>query len=142
MEKKPVYNESDLKDHLGIWLWLENENGEIFMFYHKKFGCWTIPLEKSDPGETLNEAVLRTGNEELGINITNFAIVHTQENNYIRDGNKVKVEASLVKVLCYDNEIRNMEPDKHLDADWKNKEFILKLEDSTDAVKALQEYIK
>ncbi|HNR52979.1 MAG TPA: NUDIX hydrolase [Candidatus Dojkabacteria bacterium] len=142
MEKNPVYNEADLKDHLGIWLWLENEKGEILMFYHKKFGCWTIPLEKSDPGETLNEAILRTGTEELGIDIANYEIVHTQGNSYIRDGNRVNVEASLVKVLCYDNEITNMEPDKHLEVDWKSKEFILKLEDSTDAVKALQEYIK
>jgi hypothetical protein len=52
------YNKRDLADHLGIWLFIEREDGCIYMQYHNKFGCWTVPLEKSEPGETLEEALL------------------------------------------------------------------------------------
>ena len=141
MKEKPQYNESDLKDHLGVWLWLQNEKGEILMQYHKKFGCWTIPLEKSDPGETLEEAIVRTGKEELGIDIKEYEVVHQQEDSYIRNGQIVNVRASLIKVNDYQGIPSNMEPEKHTDFEWKSTEFVLGLEDSTDAVKALQKYI-
>lgn len=142
MKEKPQYNESDLKDHLGVWLWIQNENDEVLMQYHKKFGCWTIPLEKSDPGETLEEAVIRTGREELGIDIKEYEIVHQQENSYIRDGQNVNVKASLIKVNAFDGTPSNMEPEKHTDFGWKSREFISGLDNSTDAVKALQKYIQ
>jgi len=141
MNERPQYNETDLKDHLGIWLWIQNERGEILMQYHKKFGCWTIPLEKSDPGETLEEAIIRTGKEELGINISKYKIVHQQKNSYLRNGQNVNVRASLVKVNNFDGTPLNMEPEKHTDFGWKSVEFIRGLENSTDAVKALQKYI-
>jgi isopentenyldiphosphate isomerase len=141
MNERPQYNESDLKDHLGIWLWIQNEREEILMQYHKKFGCWTIPLEKSDPGETLEEAIIRTGKEELGININKYEIVHQQENSYLRDGQNVNVRASLIKVNSFDGIPSNMEPEKHTDFGWKSIEFVQGLENSTDAVKALQKYI-
>ena len=141
MNKEPSYNESDLKDHMGVWLWLENKRGEIFMFYHKKFGCWTIPLEKSDPEETLNDAIYRTGKEEIGIAIKNFEIIHTQKDEYIRNGSLVNVQGSLIRVTEYENEPINTEPEKHTDYAWKSKDFIKGLEDSTDAVKSLQNYI-
>ena len=115
MKKETSYNESDLKDHMGIWLWLENPDGEILMQYHKKFGCWTIPLEKSDPGETLEEAISRTGIEELGINISNYEIVHTQDNEYERRGQRVNVVGSLVKVVDFEGTPINKEPEKHTD---------------------------
>jgi 8-oxo-dGTP pyrophosphatase MutT (NUDIX family) len=111
------------------------------MQYHKKFGCWTIPLEKSDPGETLEEAIIRTGKEELGIDINKYEIVHQQENSYLRDGQSVNVRASLIKVNSFDGIPSNMEPEKHTDFGWKSTEFIQGLENSTDAVKALQRYI-
>lgn len=141
MREKPQYNESDLKDHLGIWLWIQNEDGQILMQYHKKFECWTIPLEKSDPDETLEEAIIRTGKEELGVDITKYEIVHQQENSYLRDGHTVNVKASLVKVNNYEGTPSNMEPEKHPDFGWKSQEFVLGLDNSTDAVKALQKYI-
>ena len=141
MRKEPQYNESDLKDHLGVWLWIQNEKREILMQYHKKFGCWTIPLEKSDPGETLEDAVIRTGREELGIDIKEYEIVHQQENSYIRDGQNVNVKASLIKVNAFDGTPSNMEPEKHTDFGWKSIEFVSGLDNSTDAVKALQKYI-
>jgi len=141
MNKEPQYNESDLKDHLGVWLWIQNNKGEILMQYHKKFGCWTIPLEKSDPGETLEEAIIRTGREELGIEINGYEIVHQQENSYLRDGQNVNVKASLIKVNTFDGTPSNMEPEKHTDFGWKSVEFVSELDNSTDAVKALQEYI-
>ncbi len=142
MRKEPQYNESDLKDHLGVWLWIQNEKREILMQYHKKFGCWTIPLEKSDPGETLEDAVIRTGREELGIDIKEYEIVHQQENSYLRDGQNVTVRASLIKVNSFDGNPSNMEPEKHTDFGWKSVEFVSELDNSTDAVKALQEYIE
>ena len=142
MRKEPQYNESDLKDHLGVWLWIQNEKREILMQYHKKFGCWTIPLERSDPGETLEDAVIRTGREELGIDIKEYEIVHQQENSYLRDGQNVTVRASLIKVNSFDGNPSNMEPEKHTDFGWKSVEFVSELDNSTDAVKALQEYIE
>lgn len=141
MKKEPIYNESDLKDHMGIWLWIENSKGEVLMQYHKKFGCWTIPLEKSDPGETLDEAILRTGVEELGIDISRYEIAHTQNDTYERDGELVKVYGSLVKVGAYEGTPVNKEPEKHTDFGWKSREFVLDLHDSTDAVNSLQKFI-
>jgi hypothetical protein len=35
-----------------------------------------------------------------------------------------------------------MEPDKHKETGWKTKEFVGSLEDTTDATKALQKYLK
>lgn len=142
MKKDPTYNESDLKDHMGIWLWIENSQGEILMQYHKKFGCWTIPLEKSDPGESLDDAISRTGIEELGINIGEYEIAHIQDDTYERNGNLVKVRGFLVNVKTYEGIPANKEPEKHTDFGWKSKEFLLDLNGSTDAVKALQEVIK
>ncbi len=75
MNKNPQYNESDLKDHWGISLWIQNEKNEILMQYHKKFECWTIPVEKSEPEETLEETTIRTGQEELGIDIKEYEVV-------------------------------------------------------------------
>ena len=141
MKEKSQYNESDLRDHLGVWLWIQNKEGQILMQYHKKFGCWTIPLEKSDPGETLEDAVIRTGREELGIDIKEYGIVHQQENSYLRDGQDVTVRASLIKVNSFDGNPSNMEPEKHTDFGWKSVEFVRELDNSTDAVKALQKYL-
>lgn len=141
MKKGITYNQSDLHDHLGIWLWIENEKKEILMLYHKKFDCWTIPLEKSDQGETLDEAIKRAGEEELGIEIEKYEIIHTQVNKYIRENIPVIVTASLVKVKRFSGTLKNMEPEKALDFDWKSKEFILSLESPMDAVKTLQKYL-
>lgn len=141
MKEKPKYNESDLKNHLGVWLWIQNEQGEILMQYHKKFGCWTIPLEKSNPGETLEKAIIRAGKEELGIDINEYEIVHQQENSYLRDGQDVNVRASLIRVNTFDGTPSNMEPEKHTDFGWKSIEFVRRLDNSIDAVKALQKHI-
>lgn len=142
MKSKVQYNKSDLVDHLGIWLWLENENGEIFMQFHNKFGCWTIPLEKSEPGEPLRDAIARAGMEELGIEITKWEIVHEQNDKYLREGKTIHVRGYLVKVIKYWGTVRNVEEDKHSEAGWKNKEFVSSLNNTTDATKALQMYLK
>lgn len=113
MVKAPVHNESDLIDHMGIWLFLENETGEILMQFHNKFGCWTIPLEKSDPEETLGDAIVRAGKEELDIEITDYEVIHSQEDKYLRDGVMVKVVGNLVKVNSYNGTPRNVESEKH-----------------------------
>jgi ADP-ribose pyrophosphatase YjhB (NUDIX family) len=141
MYKNPQYNESDMENHLGIWLWIENKKEEILMLYHKKYNCWTIPLEKSNPNENLEDAIKRAGQEEVGIEINDFEIIHTQTNKYIRDGRPVKVKASLVRVKNFSGIPKNMEPEKALDLCWKTKEFTLQLESPMDAVKVLQKYL-
>lgn len=141
MKTNPQYNESDLKDHLGISLWIQNEDGEILMQYHKKFECWTIPVEKSEPGETLKEATIRTGKEELGIDINEYEVVDQQEHNYLRNGHNVNVKIFLIKVKTFDGIPTNMEPEKHTDFEWKSVDFVKELDDSTDAVRALQKYV-
>ncbi len=141
MEERPAYNNSDFMDHMGIWIWLENTKGEIFMLYHKKFGCWTIPLEKSNPDETLDHAIHRTGSEELGIEIDKYDVIHTQEDEYLRDGHLVNVKGFLVKVLEYENEPVNTEPEKHPEFGWKSKQFVKEITNSTDAVIALQKFL-
>jgi ADP-ribose pyrophosphatase YjhB (NUDIX family) len=134
--KAPNYKEKNLPDHLGIWLWIENNQEETYMLFHKKFNNWTIPLEKSSPKETLEEAILRTGREELGIEISNYKILHKQENQY----SNTKVLGHLIKVLKYKGTIQNLESQKHTDTGWKSKEFIKQLPEKLDVIKVLKRY--
>lgn len=138
MNRNPNYTKTDLQDHMGICLWIENRNNEILMQYHKKFECWTIPLEKSEIGETLKEAIIRTGEEELGIDIKQYEVVHNEKKEYLRKDLQIFVDYYIVKVTKYYGVPENREPEKHSDFGWKTKTFLLNQTDSTDGLKMLQ----
>ncbi len=53
----------------------------------------------------------------------------------------MNVRASLIKVITIDGTPPRMEPEKHTDFGLKLREFVSRLENSPDAVKALQKYI-
>lgn len=141
MSQQIKYNQSDLVDHIGIWLWIENKYEKIYMLYHNKFDTWTIPLEKSEPNESVHDAIVRSGTEEVGIEIIDYQIMHEQFNEYERNGIQVKVKGILVKVLHYNGNPQNLEPHKHSQSDWKSKDFIKGLKTEMHAVMALQQYI-
>ena len=111
------------------------------MLYHNKFDSWTIPLEKSESNESLHEAIIRSGIEEVGLEIIDYQIMHEQLDEYLRDGKQVKVKGILVKVLHYNGNPQNLEPHKHSQSGWKSKKFIKGLKTKMHAVMTLQEFI-
>lgn len=112
-ESKIKYTSGDLKDHEGVAAIIKNKAGNILMQEHIKFGFWTIPVGKVEPGQTLLEALRQEMFEECGINIGQANELGVKNVEHVRDGKKVHVRLSLYEIRRYTGTIKNKEPHKH-----------------------------
>jgi 8-oxo-dGTP pyrophosphatase MutT (NUDIX family) len=56
-DKDRKYTKGDTDDFKAVAAVIKNENNDILMQKHNKFGFWTIPCGKVDLGESLEFAV-------------------------------------------------------------------------------------
>lgn len=108
-----TYTPEDLLDHHGIGAVITNENGDILMQEHIKFGFWTIPVGKTKPTQSVEAALREELLEECNITITSFKEIATQNFVYYRNGKDVVVKGHLFKILAYSGILQNNEPHKH-----------------------------
>jgi len=107
------YNESDKESHNGIGAVILNEEGQVLVQDHVKFGFWTLPIGKSgvneDPREGMNKELLEECNVEAE-KLTELSRITKKD---IRDGVDIDVTVILYHAEDLIGEIRNNEPDKH-----------------------------
>ncbi len=112
--EKIKYNSEDIVSHHGIAAIIENEEGEILMQEHTKYGFWTIPIGKVAKGQSVEDGLKQELFEECNIVIEDYTEVVTRNYMYERDGNEVLVISHLFDILKYSGDVNNNEPEKHI----------------------------
>jgi len=106
------YTSEDMSDHDAVAAVIKNNDGEILMQEHVKFGFWTIPLGKAKNDQSVDEGLKQELFEELDISITRYKEI-TGRNYTYTDGRNIKVTAHIFEILSYTGKIYNKEPHKH-----------------------------
>lgn len=107
------YNSEDVVDHHGVSAVIKNEEGEILMQEHVKYGFWTLPVGKVKENQDVEEGLKQELYEECDIVVENFRELIKRDYFYERNGNNIKVISHLFEILKYAGEIKNKEPQKH-----------------------------
>ncbi len=113
MLSKPLYNAADLVDHEGVAAVIKNNEGEVLVFFHKKFEFWTIPIGKAESNESVYQGLCTELREECGIEVKKAKEIATKQYVSLREGKEVKLNSHIYEILEYTGEIINGEPDKH-----------------------------
>lgn len=109
----PNYNADDLKSGKGIGAIIKDNEGNILMQEHIKYGFWTVPVGKVKENQTVEEALKEELFEECNIIIKDYRLLAQREWSYDREGKIVKVDGYLFEILDYVGNIENKEPHKH-----------------------------
>jgi ADP-ribose pyrophosphatase YjhB (NUDIX family) len=107
------YTSGDLVDHQGVSAVIKNSEGEILMQDHVKYGFWTIPVGKTEDGQTAIEAIKEEVFEECNLLIEDLREIAFKEIEYVREGKKVRVPTHVYEIISYSGELQNKEPHKH-----------------------------
>lgn len=127
------YTPGDLVDHDAISAVIKDNQGKVLMFKHKKFGFWTIPIGKSEPYETPYQGMCTEVKEECNISVIKATEIATKPYTYDRNGKPVNLIHHLYLVDKYEGEIKNNEPEKHLEMKFMDETEIRKIDDLSDA---------
>lgn len=121
------YNKEDLQDHQAVAAIIKDNNGNILMQEHVKYGFWTIPIGKANKNQDLKQATIQEIREECNIIPLKFKEIALKEYNYIRNGINVKVILHIFEIINYSGKIKNNEPEKHKQQKFLSLEEIKKL---------------
>lgn len=102
-----------MQDHEAIGAIIQNEAGDILVFFHKKFNFWTVPIGKADPGETAYEGLCTELREECGITVIKATEIVSHPYEYVRNSKPVRLTLHLYQVNEYKGTVKNNEADKH-----------------------------
>jgi 8-oxo-dGTP pyrophosphatase MutT (NUDIX family) len=125
--KKIKYTEEDIFDHDGVTAVIKNDNEEILMQEHIKYGFWTTPVGKVKKGQSIEEGLREEMSEECNIIIEESKEVKTKRYTYKRNGKKVKVRVHVFEILKYKGTLKNNEPHKHTQQKFISLDEIKKL---------------
>jgi len=85
------------KIRLGCSAAIFNEEGRVLLTRRRDNGQWCMPSGGMEPGESVEEAILRETFEETGLNVrvTRMVGVYSDPNQLVvyQDGNKVQIVA-------------------------------------------------
>ena len=125
--RKIKYNSEDILNHHGIAAVIKNEQDEVLMQEHIKYGFWTIPVGKVKTGQSVEEGLIQEISEECNIVVEEFKELKKKKYFYNRDGNEVKVIQHLFDIIKYNGKIKNNEPNKHKQQKFLKINMIKKL---------------
>jgi 8-oxo-dGTP pyrophosphatase MutT (NUDIX family) len=112
-DKERKYNSADLVDYQAVAAVIKDKDGKILMQKHNKYGFWTIPVGKVEPGQTLEDGLRQEVREECNIVLTKYKQIIQRNFKYIRLGNKIDVDTRIFEVYSYTGKVKNNEPQKH-----------------------------
>jgi 8-oxo-dGTP pyrophosphatase MutT (NUDIX family) len=127
------YTAADLVDHEGVAAVVRDEQGRVLVQDHAKYGFWTIPVGKAEPGQLIEDALAQELQEECAIHPTKAKFLTKRNYIYMRDGKKVHMTLHLFEVLEFTGTVRNKEPQKHRIQKFKKVEEIFLLPFLSDA---------
>ncbi len=85
------------KIRLGCSVAIFNEEGKVLLTRRQDNGQWCMPSGGMEPGESVEEAILREAFEETGLHVrvTRLVGVYSDPNQLVvyQDGNKVQIVA-------------------------------------------------
>ena len=122
-----TYNREDVVDHRGIAAVIKNEQGEILMQEHVKYGFWTIPVGKVKYGQNILEGLKEEIFDECNLVIKRFKEITSRNFIYQRNGKRVIVSSHLFEVVEYSGVMKNNEFEKHSTQLFMDLERIKKL---------------
>ena len=127
------YTTGDLSDHEGIAAVIRDEQERILMQDHVKYGFWTIPVGKAEPGQTPRDALVKEVEEECGIRVLEARQVAERKYEYTRNGRAVRMVLHAFSVDRWSGIPRNNEPHKHRTLAFLTVDEILRLPYLSDA---------
>lgn len=133
MEDTAVYNDEDLKDHIGVAAVIKDSLERVLVQEHNKYGFWTIPIGKAAVGQSPVEALKEELWEECGIQINEYIEIAQRNYEYLRLGKKVKLHSIIYEIRTYSGSIKNKESHKHKNQLFKSIDEIKKLPYLSDA---------
>ena len=98
---------------------IKNEKEELLVIFEKKWDCWVFPGGKIEPNETPEEAAKREVFEETNLIIENLKIVVEK----VFSGKNQSHMGYLIKANKYSGEVKNKEPEKITDIQFKRIDY-------------------
>jgi 8-oxo-dGTP pyrophosphatase MutT (NUDIX family)/predicted ATPase len=108
-----MLTDRDYENHDAVALIIKDNDGRFLCLFHKKFDFWTIPLGKTEDGQSPEQAAVSEALEEVGIEIIRLARRYLGTKVYCREGEKIVTFFHLFEALEYKGTPYNREPDKH-----------------------------
>ncbi|MFH0779596.1 MAG: NUDIX domain-containing protein [Parcubacteria group bacterium] len=121
------YTTNDLIDHDAIAAVIKNDQGEILMQKHVKYGFWTIPVGKVKQGQSVEDGLKQEVNEECNIVVEDCEEIAHDDRVYERDGKMVNVLLHLFLIKKYSGGLKNNEPQKHRKQEFLEIEAVKRL---------------
>lgn len=107
------FNREDVLDHHGVAAVIKNQEGEILMQEHVKYGFWTIPVGKVKGDQNVIDGLRQEILDECNLQVKEYKEITVKDYFYERNRKNVKVISHLYEILKYSGEMRNLEPMKH-----------------------------
>ena len=143
LQENIQYTKRDLENHKGIGCIIWNKNKtKILMMDHVKFNFWTIPVGKSDIGDSLDKTIKKEMKEELNIKVIKYKTLVEWIAKYKRKSKLVKIHAFVLDIKKYNGVIKNNEPKKHRSIKWMTVDEIRGLSKVSDMTRKFLEYKK
>ncbi|MFA6888127.1 MAG: NUDIX domain-containing protein [Candidatus Woesearchaeota archaeon] len=121
------YTPEDLVDHEGIAAIILNENGEVLIQKHVKYGFWTLPVGKIKKGQSVIDGLKEELYDECGIIPTDYKQIMHKKYRYMRLKKKIIVNCYLFDIKNYTGTLINKEPHKHTTQTFMTIDAIKKL---------------
>lgn len=109
------FEKRDLEDHIAIGMYITNQEGELLVLRHAKWGWWSAPVGKAEDGESAEEAMRREAEEELGITHFDSRKIYEVVATYHYGDQTVVTPLVGFELTNMQEPIHNKEADKHLD---------------------------
>ncbi len=139
--KKIKYTPEDILSHNAIASIIKNDEGEILMQEHTKYGFWTIPLGKVKEGQSIEDGLKQEVFEECNLIIKECIKLKSKKYIYKRNNNKVNVHLHLFEIVKYTGKLNNNEPDKHKEQIFLSLKEIKKLQYLSDSTVFYLKYL-
>ena len=119
LQKAGRLNPPERHPRVGVGAVVLNDATEVLLLLRRKAperGCWTIPGGAVEFGETIEDAIIREVQEEIGVRCGITKMLGITNHILPGEGTHWVAPAFLVRILS--GTPRNMEPDSHTRMEW------------------------
>ena len=128
-EDNKLINKEDKKPHESVAAiftrYTEDKSDlEYLVMLHKKYEQLTFPIGKVKPDQAVTEALIAENKEELAVEIENFMEILQFQREYEVEGKTIPDKVHIFKVVKFNGEPKNVEPDKCGGIYWLTRKAI------------------
>jgi len=126
------FTDEDLIDHDAVAAVIRDEDRNVLMLQHAKWGFWSIPIGKAHSGQAPLEGLREEMREELGIEVRKASEIASAVVRYT-EGRDVLLRFHVYEIEEFEGMVENREPQKHRGLEYFALDDLATLDRLSDA---------